>query len=253
MVTGDAVEEAVAIARSRPALAVGLHLVLVRGRAALPAREIPAIVDEKGNFPSSPISAGLRYQFRRRARADVRREIRAQLERFGETSLALSHVDGHLHLHMHPVVLGILSDLAAEFAIPAVRLPSENLFATLALDRSALLTKIVWSLVFRPLRRLGERRMRTAGVIFADRVYGLLETGRITEEYLLGLLPRISAERVEVYAHPAVALGGEPLSGPPGSGAAELEALVSPRVKSAASLHGFRLTTYAGMRENLAP
>ena len=249
MVTGEAFEEAVAIARARPSLAVGLHLVLVSGRAALPAKEIPAISDAAGNFSSSPVRAGLRYEFNRRARAQLRREILAQLERFRETGLPLSHVDGHRHLHMHPVVIGILAELAAAFSIPAVRLPSEELGATLALDRSALATKIVWSCLFRPLRQFGERRMRAAGVAFADRVYGLLGTGRITEEYLLGLLPRIRSDRVELYAHPAAPFPGETLNGPPGSGPAELEALVSARVSATAAACGFRLSTYAGIGE----
>src|SRR5204862_7348089 len=94
MVSGDAEEDAVAIARSRPALAVGLHLVLVAGSAASPPGEIPRLVDAAGRFPDSPVSAGLRYQFSVRARAELRREIRAQLVRFRATGLALSHVDG---------------------------------------------------------------------------------------------------------------------------------------------------------------
>src|SRR5215831_1345447 len=45
MVAGDAAAEAVEMARCRPGLAVGIHLVVVEGRAALPHREIPAITD----------------------------------------------------------------------------------------------------------------------------------------------------------------------------------------------------------------
>jgi len=39
MVTGQAVEQAVELARLNPSLGVGLHLVLVRGRAVLPPEE----------------------------------------------------------------------------------------------------------------------------------------------------------------------------------------------------------------------
>jgi len=233
MVTGAAADEAVAIARARPALAVGLHLVLVRGRAASPPREVPSLVGRAGAFSDSPVRAGLAYQFSRRARAELRREIRAQLEEFRRTGLSLSHVDGHLHLHVHPVVLAILRDLASEFSIPAVRLPSEELAATLALDRSGVGTKFLHAVIFGLLRRHGERRMREGGIAFADRVYGLLETGRITEEYLAGLLPKIRAARVELYCHPAAEIPGEPRNGPPGSGPAELAALVSPEVAAA--------------------
>ncbi len=252
MVTGEAFDDAIAIARSRPSLAVGLHLVLAGGRAALPPAEIPSLVGGGGEFPSSPLRAGLRYQFVRRARSELRREIRAQLDRFRAAGLPLSHVDGHHHLHLHPVVLDILADLAAEYGISAVRLPAEELSTALALDRSAWARNIVWAAVFRALRRSGERKMGAAGVSFADRVYGLFQTGKITEEYLLRLVPRIRGRRVEIYAHPAVVLPGEPLNGPPGAGAAELEALMSPRVKAAIEAGGLASATCASYRETPA-
>ena len=247
MVTGDAAAEAVDLARSRPALAVGLHLVLVRGRPASRPEEIRSLLAAGDVFSRSPFRAGVKYRFSGRAREELRREIRAQLEAFRRTGLPLSHVDGHLHLHVHPAVLAILRDLASEFRIPAVRLPSEELSATLAVDRSGLPGKVVHAAVFAPLRRHGERRMREGGIAVADRVYGLLQTGRVDERYLLGLLPRIRAARVELYCHPAHELAGEPRNGPPGAGPAELAALVSPRVREAVEANGFRLTTPAGL------
>lgn len=247
MVTGAAAGDAVAIARSRPALAVGLHLVLVSGSAALAPGQIPSLVDEGGRFPDSPVRAGLRYQFSRRARAELRAEIRAQLDRFRETGLALSHVDGHLHLHVHPVVIGFLAEAAREYSIPAVRLPREELGGNLVLDRSALGRKAAWWAIFGLLRRHAAPRLAAAGIGFADRVYGLLQTGRIDERYLLGLVPRIRARRVELYAHPAAGVAGEPANGPPGAGESELAALVSPRVKAAIAANGLELTTPRGM------
>lgn len=231
MVTGAACGEAVALARANPGLSVGLHLVLVDGRSALPAREIPHLVMPDRSFEKSPLRAGLRYQFSSAARSELRREVRAQLERFRRTGLALSHVDGHHHLHLHPVVLAILADLAPEFAIPEIRLPEEELGTALVLDRRRTFQKIVSSAIFRRLRRHGERRLRATGVRHSDRVYGLHATGRIDEEYLLHLIPRMRGDRVELYAHPSKSLAG--------SGPAELAALVSQRVKKAVSANGF--------------
>lgn len=249
MVAGEAAGEAVALARSRPDLSVGLHLVAVDGRAALPPREIPRIVDAGGRFRGGPVIAGLRYQFSAPARRQLRREVRAQLERFRDTGLPLSHVDGHHHLHLHPVVLRMLAEMAAEFRIPAVRLPSEELSLALALDGSGAAGKILWSAVFRCLRVNGERRLAEAGVGFDDRVYGLLATGRITEEYLLGLIPRIRADRVELYCHPALALPGEASNGEQDSGQREFAALVSRRVRESVASNGFALSGRAAPRQ----
>ncbi len=61
MAGGDAFEEAVTLARIRPALSVGLHVTLCDGRSVLPSSEIPGLVDGNGRFAKSPFYAGLRY------------------------------------------------------------------------------------------------------------------------------------------------------------------------------------------------
>lgn len=172
MVTGEAATHAIALAHDHPNLAVGLHLVLVCGRRVLPQSEIPHLVDSAGNFSSDSLNAGLRYQFSRAARRELRLEIRAQLEKLRQTGLPLSHVDGHLHLHSHPVVLGIPAELAEEFNIKVIRLPSEELRFTLRLDKRDLLTKLLWSFVFTRLRSYGEGLLKSKGIQFCDRVYG---------------------------------------------------------------------------------
>ncbi len=251
MVTGAAFEEAVECARSRPGLAVGLHLVLAGGRSVLPPDQIPHLVDRHGYFSEHPEWAGLRYQFNRAARHEIALEIRAQLEKFQQTGLPLSHVDGHLHLHVHPVVLRCLVELAQEFNIQFIRLPFEELKLTLEIDRSALWTKLVWSIVFRGLRRNGERLLKAKGIQFADRVYGLLQTGRMTEDYLLALIPKIQTQRVEIYSHPAIAVTGEPSNAPLGLGVEELKALLSDRVYEQILQSGFTLTNYRKQQDSL--
>jgi chitin disaccharide deacetylase len=232
MITGDAVEEAVTLARQHPNLGVGLHLVLVCGRSALPPEQIPHLVDAEGNFPNDPVIAGLRYQFDKQAKVELRQEIRAQLEKFRLIGLQLSHVDGHLHLH--PVVINILADLAAEFGIKFIRLPSEELKLNLQLNRQNLVTKIVWSVVFGRLRRYGENILKSKDISFTERVYGLLQTGSITEEYLCRLIPQILATKVEIYSHPGLDSQGE----------VELAALLSDRVRQALYANDFKLTNY---------
>jgi hopanoid biosynthesis associated protein HpnK len=253
MVAGSAAEQAVAIARERPSLAVGLHLVLVRGNPSSPPGAVPSLLRSDGAFRDSPVAAGLVYQFSRRARRELRREIRSQLEAFRATGLPLSHVDGHLHLHLHPVVLGILGELAEEFAIPAVRLPAEEIGPAIVFDRSDLAARVVRAAIFALLRRHGERRLDACGIAYADRVYGLYQTGRVNEPYLLSLLPRIRGTRAELYAHPALPEPGEPENGPPGSGPRELAALVSPRVREAMAASGLRPATCADLRPAAAP
>lgn len=244
MVTGEAFNEAVSLAQSHPNLAVGLHLVLVCGKAVLPSSEIPHLVDDKGNFSNKAYRAGLDYQFNTAAHQELKQEIRAQLEKFRDTGLRLSHVDGHLHLHSHPVVLRALMELVDEFNIKVIRLPSEELRLTLNLDKSDLGNKLIWSIVFNRLRRYGEGLLKAKNISFAQRVYGLLESGKMTEEYLLGLIGQIRANVVEIYSHPAFCIPDEPSNGPLGLGEAEYNALLSDRVREMLFNSGFELTNY---------
>jgi hopanoid biosynthesis associated protein HpnK len=240
MVTGDAFQQAVDLARLHPTLAVGLHLVLCSGRSALPPDQIPHLVSADGWFPADPLSAGLRYQFSRAARHELADEIRAQLDHFRSTGIPLSHVDGHLHLHVHPVVLRTLVELAAEYNIRFIRLPYEELRFSLQLDSRHWIRKLLHSLVFRSLRRHGSRLLSSHGISYAERVYGLLQTGMMTETFLLGLLPQIQSDRVEIYSHPALTFSPESES--PGS--SELMALTSERVRQRLSFCGFQLASF---------
>ena len=112
----------------------------------------------------------------------------------------------------------------------------------LALDRSRWFDKLIRSVIFTALRRYGERLLRLHEIQFVDRVYGLLQTSRVTEDYLLSLIPRIQSEWVEVYLHPEKAVSEKPTS--QSRGEAELNALLSDQVRLLLSHTGFTLTTF---------
>jgi len=247
MVTGAAVDEAVDLARHNPRLAVGLHLVTVCGMSALAPHQIPHLSDSTGRFSDNPVRAGLVYQFSKAARRELALEIRAQLELFRSTGLELSHLDGHLHMHSHPVIMRILVELGQEFGIRTIRLPREELRAELKIDRSRVVSKAIWSGIFNQLARYEGKMLRRAGISFADRVYGLLSSGGITEQYLLQLIPRMEGNLVEFYCHPSLDVDGDELNGPPGSGPTELKALMSEAVREMFVRHEFEFTSFQGV------
>src|SRR5271163_2821163 len=149
MVTADACDAAVAAAKDHPALDVGLHLVLCQGSSALAYSELGGIVDAGGQFAANPTRAGLAYFFGRGLRDKLRAECRAQIERHLKLIGRLNHIDGHLNLHVHPVVADILVELAAEYHVPCIRLPREPVFTTLALKRDHSGRKLVEAAIFR--------------------------------------------------------------------------------------------------------
>jgi chitin disaccharide deacetylase len=247
MVNERAAGEAVQLAKAMPSLAVGLHLVLVLGRAALPAAQIPNIVDADGKFTNSPLVAGVKYFFSPAARRELRDEMRAQFEKFAATGLPFSHVDGHTHLHMHPVIFDELIKLCEAFGVKRLRVVKGEIRVSLRLDRSQLPIQLVNGIVFNLLARRCEKKLRERGFVVPENVYGLLQTGNLNEDYLLGLIPNMARTSCEIYAHPLAPDAEEWNRKENPHGAIELQALLSPRVRAALNQAGFRLTNYKNL------
>jgi hopanoid biosynthesis associated protein HpnK len=244
MVTGAAFEHAVALAKASPGLAVGIHLVTVVGKSVLPPSEIPDLVDSEGNFSNNPTAAGLKYYFSSQARRQLRRELAAQFEKFASTGLPLSHIDGHLHLHVHPVIFNAALELGAKHGTRRMRVPVEERSLALAFDRTHLLRKTVHTMLFGGLARYMKKKLRHQGFAFTERVYGNLQSGAMSERYLLYALDNLAAETSEIYFHPAVYADEKLLSGDEHQSSIEFEALTSKRVKERINALGIKLINY---------
>ncbi|HEU0210231.1 MAG TPA: ChbG/HpnK family deacetylase [Candidatus Udaeobacter sp.] len=114
LVTGNAFEEAVALAKQNPELDVGLHLTLVEEQAVLKRELLPTLVDETGRLPHTSSEFFRRAFLGRISWDEVEREIAAQIARFQQTGLRLSHLDSHQHLHMFPPVFQIVKRLTSK-------------------------------------------------------------------------------------------------------------------------------------------
>lgn len=248
MVTGEAVEEAVTLAQEMPTLAVGLHLVVAAGRPTLPPHRIPHLVNGNGCFVDDPVRAGLQYFFRRAAREELAQELEAQFERFAASGLPLSHVDGHLHMHVHPTVLRLLLPLAIAHGAQGLRLPRDDLWLGLAYDRERAGLKLTWSAVFGLLSRYGSRQIGQQALATPERVYGLMQTGRMDEAYVLGTLNHLKEPSAELYFHPSTRPEGEHMGPNPG----DLQTLLSPAVRRAVEERGLELATYSSLKSERA-
>jgi chitin disaccharide deacetylase len=242
IVAGAARDEAVSLAREHPNLDVGLHLVVCRGLSVLDPRHLRGIVDSFGRFRQQPILAGLKYFFDRRIRSCLHDELRAQIDSHLALVGYLNHVDGHLNFHVHPVISAILIELASEYRIPFIRLPREPLMTTMRLARDHLARKTIESIIFRTLSLRMFRMMQARGIRTADRLFGLHQTGYLTEAYIVGLIARLPLGTTEIYFHPAEGVG---TPSPGGGVRTEAQILKSPRVREALAHAGARLTSFA--------
>jgi hopanoid biosynthesis associated protein HpnK len=241
MVNEPAFDEAVGIARRRPALAVGLHLALSLSRATLPRGKIPDLVDAEGRLMGDSTRAGWKYFFSKRLQPQLEAEIRAQIEKFLATGLPIDHLNGHQHIHMHPKVFRMVCRLAAEYRIPGVRIVRDSLPRNLALDRKRLGYKLSHLAIFSALGTWCRGIARGRSWTRPDRVWGLYQDGRLDRDHLLGLLKNLPTGVTEIYCHPSAAPGSNPLRTPD----RELAALTDPRVRERVRGLGIELCTYA--------
>jgi len=242
MVAEHARDEAARAARDNPRLDVGLHAVVCRGQSALGFARLGAAVGADGRFTESPVLAGLRYYFDRKLRARLADEMRAQVEAHLQAVGYLHHIDGHLNFHVHPVLADILIELAAEFRVPSLRLPREAVMTTLGLARDHRTRKLTEAVIFRALSKRTRRKMRERGLTSTDWLFGLHQSGHLTEDYVMGVIANLRDGSTELYFHPAADVGGTP---PAASAQREVEILLSPRVRDAIAARGIRLTTFA--------
>jgi len=202
MVTGQAFEDAVARAKATPGLDVGVHLTLVEEPPVLPPERIPSLIHD-GRFWPTHAAVGLRWLQRRWRAEEACLELAAQLDRYAATGLAMSHLDGHQHLHLLP---GVFTWVAAEASRRRVRFVRTRLADPLpdgSPPRAAVLVAL------RAVGWLAQQRAaavdRHALVPFVT--VGFLHAGgTLTMERLLGVLDRVQRRRphalVEVMLHP---------------------------------------------------
>jgi hopanoid biosynthesis associated protein HpnK len=228
MVAAPAAADAIARARRLPSLRVGLHLVLVEGTPVLPVSKVSHLIDSSGQLRSDLAAFGTTLAFNRRARHELAAEIQAQFAAFRDSGLTLDHCNGHKHFHLHPVVASLLTSVGPRFGLRAVRVPLEPRRVLQQVEPSA-----TWSTAHltSPFALALRRRVRAAGLLGADQVFGLQWSGQMTSERLGGLIRNLPEGLSEIYLHPAT----EPY---PGCATGyryreELQALIAPAVIAA--------------------
>jgi len=191
LVNGNAVESAIEQSRSYPSLQLCLHLCLSEGRAVAPPQQVSELIDDAGrlkcSFGTLMLASCLPKNAPRRRRLErqLRCELNSQIQRFRElTGLTIIAIDGHQHVHLVPIVLDVILELAPEQGISWLRTTAEPLPTGLS-SRYWLtaLTNGGWLkwLVLQNLTRMALPRLRKALVATNARFAGVLFTGRMVD------------------------------------------------------------------------
>lgn len=197
---GREFDDAVVRLRDVPTLEIGVHLTLVEERALTTGKLLP----KKWSWFLLAPPRG------------IERELRAQIEKVRATGLRITHLNGHQHLHVLPIVRGIVERLAIEYGIAYVR--SVN-------DHGGRKRRLAMAM----LNRLSRGPVRTIGVA---------EAGKQTAERLVELLDHVEGT-TELVAHPGINVTA--YSHWRYDWESETRALCDPRVRRAIETRGIEL------------
>ncbi len=231
MVAAPAAADAVARAKRISSLRVGLHIVLVEGRPMLPPSAIPDLVDARGYFRTDMVRSATGMFFRPSVRRQLTHEIEAQFDAFKATGLRLDHVNTHKHFHLHPTIASTILKVGKRHGMRAMRVPLEPRAVLLAAEPGCASGP---AYVTDPWARLSRARLRRAGLVIPDQVFGLAWSGAMGAQRLAGLIRHLPEGLSEIYLHPATA-GGFAGAAPGYRYEGELAALLDPQVMEAAA------------------
>jgi hopanoid biosynthesis associated protein HpnK len=261
MVTGEAAADAVARARAMPGLGVGLHLVLVEGKPALPPDEVPDLVGPDGRFRPDMVRPAFAMAFRKHVRRQLFAEVEAQFAAFAASGLPLDHVNAHKHFHLHPVIAAAIIAAGRKHGMKAVRAPVEPRAVLKGIEpngssrggaqgaaHSRPLPQAVAGKALRldpalPWAWLMRHWLRLSGLTVPDQVFGLAWSGAMNARRLRGIVEALPPGVSEIYLHPATR-DDWPGHAPGYGYREELAALTDPAVIEACSAHA-KLTRFA--------
>ncbi len=173
--------------------------------------------------------------------ADIAREAALQIGRLLDAGIAVSHIDGHQHVHVFPAALRAVAETAKGLGIRRMRIPDEAF-------PSGDDTQAEGMEEARRFASLGrEARIRLAGTGIAsnDHFLGLALKGRLDLEQLVELAGTLPEGTTELMVHPGRVPARDAFSAfSSADRERELEALLHPRFRLALQAAGVVLVSF---------
>lgn len=238
LANGPSFNTAITLVKSSK-IPVGVHLNLADG-TSLTGR-IRGLTDGAGKLPG-------KEALRRCLAAnscdpvDVRTELSAQIQRLLDAGVQPDHLDGHQHCQLFPCLTEMMTDLAKEYAIPAMRSarPAEPEDQDPKGHLGQELT------LYRQLGTKANATILAAGLQTPDGLLGMPLLNRLGTKSLCHLLENLTEGFWEVMVHPGYPYdSSNPFDGPQRQ--KELRALLAPEAKKIITRRKIRLCHFGDL------
>lgn len=240
MASGKAFEHGVDLLKNNPSLDVGIHLTLIEEQPLLPKDKITSLVGEDGLFFDHAKTFIKKYLTGGILLSQVRIELEQQIRKVLNAGIAVSHLDSHQHIHALPGVRSTVIELAKEFGIPSVRLPSERFQPYMFQDISEI-SRLGQLLILKTFCSIGHWNWIKSPDYFVGFYFG----GNVTYKNLKTIVGSLPADGTcELMCHPGQFEEESRYSHWRYSQSEELEALLKPEVALLLKENGVTLISY---------
>jgi chitin disaccharide deacetylase len=251
LANGAAFASGVELARTAPALGVGVHLNLSDGEPVADRELVTTLLNDRGELEGKPESLLLKLARRSVLLDEIEREWDAQIQKVCDVGIEPTHLDGHKHVQMLPGLFEIALRLAKRHGIAAVRISHEESSLRAALSsgakqKGAVMKQGVQARGLKLLARNAREQAERAGITAADYFCGIAQTGELTREGVLRLLEILPEGTTELMCHPGyvdadLAKSATRLQA---SRQAEVEIFTNTQIRNLVASQGIRLVDY---------
>lgn len=193
-------EEAVLLSQKMENINIGIHINLTNGYSVSSQIKVPNIVDSQGKFCCGFVKLMLRTMYLKTIRFQIWREIEAQIIAALKNNIPISHIDGHRHIQMIPMIYKIMLRLQKKYAIKRLRVINENIFQTWKSQRNISGIKnggLIKYIVLTGLRYLTKAK---SNIYFFSIIY----TGNMSSEVLRKIKIPKGYSGIEIMMHPGI-------------------------------------------------
>ena len=208
MANGRALEDAVRLAKTVPALSVGCHVVLIDGEPVLDAKRLPSLTSRRSSrarFRDGVKTFATRALTGRLDPDEIEAEASAQIRKLQSAGLNVSHADTHKHTHLFPAVLRPLLRAARASGVYAIRNPfgpRKPLKSSELLVRPGLWTRYAEVRILRTLAAKFRDLARREGFATPDGTLGIVVTGALDEKLFRAIAAVVPDGTWEFVCHP---------------------------------------------------
>jgi len=250
MANARASDEAASLAKNRPALKTGCHIVLIDGDPV--SANLPSLTNGSSRFRTSLKGFAVAAVRRRLSAEEIQQEAEAQIRKIQALGISLTHIDSHKHTHMFPHVLRPVLRAARACGIRAVRNPFEPLRTWpggMLLGAPSLWLRCAGVMTFQMFAAEFRRALKEERMLSTDGTVGIAATGKLDQKMLLAILSGLREGTWELVCHPGYSDADLRNAGTrlTSSREIELSLLTSAETKEALARQKIELISYADL------